>query len=233
MKAAVLVFPGINRERDMARTLRLVSGQQPTMVWHAETALPAGTDLVVIPGGFSYGDYLRCGAIAARAPVMNAVRDFAAKGGLVLAVCNGFQIACEAGLLPGVLMRNAGMRFICHLQHLMVARNDTPFTSRYREGEVIEVCVAHGEGNWVADNETIARVEGEGLVAFRYCDAGGKLVDSPNGSINAIAGIYSDNRRVLGLMPHPENLVEPLTGGTDGLGLFQSLAAAETLLERA
>jgi phosphoribosylformylglycinamidine synthase len=152
---------------------------------------------------------------------------------MVLGICNGFQIACEAGLLPGVLMRNAQMRFICHLQHLRVERNDTPYTSAYREGEVIEVCVAHGEGNWVADSQTLARVEGDGLVALRYCDAGGALVDSPNGSINAIAGIYSPNRRVLGLMPHPENLVEPLTGGTDGLGLFKSLAAAETLLEQA
>ena len=151
MKAAVLVFPGINRERDMARTLKLVSGQEPTMVWHADTSLPAGTDLVVIPGGFSYGDYLRCGAIAARAPIMDAVRAHAAKGGLVLGVCNGFQILCESGLLPGVLMRNARLKFICRDVHLRVELNDSPFTRGYKAGQVIKVPVAHGEGNYEAD----------------------------------------------------------------------------------
>src|SRR5919109_4897011 len=146
MKSAVLVFPGINRERDMARALQLVSGRAPAMVWHADTALPAGTDLVVIPGGFSYGDYLRCGAIAARSPIMDAVRAFAGKGGLVLGVCNGFQILCEAGLLPGVLMRNSQLRFVCRRQNLRVERSDTPYTNRYRVGQAINVCVAHGEG---------------------------------------------------------------------------------------
>jgi len=158
MKSAVLQFPGINRERDMARALRLISGREPAMVWHAETELPGGTDLVVIPGGFSYGDYLRCGAIAARAPIMEAVRAFAKKGGLVLAVCNGFQIACEAGLLPGVLMRNAQLRFICRDVYLRVERSDTPFTRGYNAGQVIRVPVAHGEGNYIADGETIARL---------------------------------------------------------------------------
>jgi phosphoribosylformylglycinamidine synthase len=147
MNAAIIVFPGINRERDMARTLRLVSGQAPAMVWHAETALPKGTDLVVVPGGFSYGDYLRCGAIAARAPIMKAVRDFAESGGLVLGVCNGFQILCEAGLLPGVLMRNSQLKFICRDVYLRVERSDTPFTRGYNAGQVIKVPVAHGEGN--------------------------------------------------------------------------------------
>src|SRR5665811_144293 len=144
MKSAVVVFPGINRERDMARTLALISGREPAMVWHADTALPAGTDLVVIPGGFSYGDYLRCGAIAARAPIMNAVRAHAARGGRVLAICNGFQIACEAGLLPGVLVRNANLRFVCHFQHVRVERTDTVFTGHYAAGEAVKFCVAHG-----------------------------------------------------------------------------------------
>ena len=225
MKSAVIVFPGINRERDMARTLRLVSGREPAMVWHAETALPAGTDLVVVPGGFSYGDYLRCGAIAARAPVMDAVRAFAAKGGLVLAVCNGFQIVCEAGLLPGVLMRNAQLKFICKDVYLRVERSGTPFTRGYNAGQVIRVPVAHGEGNFVADADTIARIEGEGRVVFRYCAPDGAL--SPawnvNGSTNAIAGIVNDRGNVLGMMPHPENHVEAAMGCTDGRGLFAGL----------
>src|SRR3989442_4221586 len=168
MKSAVVVLPGLNRERDMARALKLVSGREPAMVWHADTALPASTDLVVIPGGFSYGDYLRCGAIAARAPIMAAVRAHAARGGLVLGVCNGFQILCEAGLLPGVLMRNAALKFICRDVYLRVERSDTPFTRGYNAGQVIRVPVAHGEGNYIADGETIARLEGEGRVVFPY-----------------------------------------------------------------
>src|SRR5689334_7643917 len=168
MKAAVLVFPGINRERDMARTLKLTSGHEPAMVWHAESELPVGTDLVVIPGGFSYGDYLRCGAIAARSAIMQAVRAHAARGGLVLGVCNGFQILCEAGLLPGVLMRNENLRFICRDVYLRVERSDTPFTRGYNAGQVVRVPVAHGEGNYIADGETIAKLEGEGRVLFRY-----------------------------------------------------------------
>ena len=225
MKSAVIVFPGINRERDMARTLRLVSGREPAMVWHAETALPAGTDLVVVPGGFSYGDYLRCGAIAARAPVMDAVRAFAAKGGLVLAVCNGFQIVCEAGLLPGVLMRNAQLKFICKDVYLRVERSGTPFTRGYNAGQVIRVPVAHGEGNFVADADTIARIEGEGRVVFRYCAPDGTLSPAwnANGSTNAIAGIVNDRGNVLGMMPHPENHVEAAMGCTDGRGLFAGL----------
>src|ERR1041385_3232268 len=175
MKAAVVVFPGINRERDMARALTLVSGSAPAMVWHADTALPDGTDLVVLPGGFSYGDYLRCGAIAARAPIMEAVRAFADNGGLVLAICNGFQIACEAGLLPGVLMRNSQLRFICRDVYLRVERSDTPFTRGYNAGQVIRVPVAHGEGNYAADAETLARLEGEGRGVFRYVSPDGKL----------------------------------------------------------
>jgi phosphoribosylformylglycinamidine synthase I len=225
MNSAVIVFPGINRERDMARTLRLVSGREPAMVWHAETALPPGTDLVVVPGGFSYGDYLRCGAIAARAPVMDAVRAFAAAGGLVLGVCNGFQILCEAGLLPGVLMRNAQLKFLCKDVYLKVERSDTAFTRGYNAGQVIRVPVAHGEGNFVADADTIARIEGEGRVVFRYCASDGALSPAANvnGSTNAIAGIVSDGGNVLGMMPHPENHVEPAMGCTDGRGLFAGL----------
>src|SRR5471032_1790302 len=175
MKSAVLVFPGINRERDMARALRLASGHEPAMVWHAETSLPKSTDLVVVPGGFSYGDYLRCGAIAARAPVMDAVRAFAADGGLVLGVCNGFQILCESGLLPGVLMRNARLKFICQDVYLRVERSGTAFTRGYNAGQVIRVPIAHGEGNYVADADTIARLEGEGRVLFRYAAPDGSL----------------------------------------------------------
>ncbi len=214
MKSAVIVFPGINRERDMARALKLISGREPAMVWHADTVLPAGTDLVVIPGGFSYGDYLRCGAIAARAPIMDAVRAFAANGGLVLAVCNGFQIACEAGLLPGVLMRNAQLRFICRDVHLRVERSDTAFTRGYNAGQVIRIPVAHGEGNYIADGETIARLEGEGRVIFRYSSPDG-IIDpnwNHNGAMNAIAGIINERGNVLGLMPHPENHVEAAMG---------------------
>ena len=226
MKAAILVFPGINRERDMARALKLASGGDAALVWHAETALPAGTDLVVVPGGFSYGDYLRCGAIAARAPVMDAVRAHATRGGLVLGVCNGFQILCEAGLLPGVLMRNQNQRFICRDVYLRVERSDTPFTRSYRTGQAIRVPVAHGEGNYIADGETLARLEGEGRVLFRYCDPDG-LIDpnwNHNGAINAIAGILSEGGNVLGMMPHPENHVEEVMGCTDGRGLFAGLA---------
>jgi phosphoribosylformylglycinamidine synthase I len=226
MKSVVLVFPGINRERDMARTLRLISGREPTMVWHAESELPAGTDLVVIPGGFSYGDYLRCGAIAARSPIMDAVRRFAAQGGLVLAICNGFQILCETGLLPGVLMRNAKLRFICRDVYLRVERSDSPFTRGYNAGQVIRVPVAHGEGNYIADAETIARLEGEGRVLFRYASPEGELDPAwnLNGATNAIAGIVNDKGNVLGMMPHPENHVEANIGVTDGRGLFAGLA---------
>ena len=227
MKSAVVVFPGINRERDMARTLKLVSGVEPAMVWHADTALPAGTDLVVIPGGFSYGDYLRCGAIAARAPIMDAVRAHAAKGGLVLGVCNGFQILCESGLLPGVLMRNAKLKFICRDVYLRVERSDTPFTRGYNAGQVIRVPVAHGEGNYVADDETIKTLEGEGRVLFRYCAPDGSLDPSwnLNGATNFMAGIVNEKGNVLGMMPHPENHVESVIGVTDGRGLFAGLAA--------
>jgi phosphoribosylformylglycinamidine synthase len=227
MKSAVIVFPGSNRENDVAKALAL-AGATVQKVWHAETELPKGTDLVVLPGGFSYGDYLRCGAIAGRANVMDAVRAHAARGGLVLGICNGFQILCESGLLPGILMRNANLKFICHRQLLRVERNDTAFTRRYAKGQAIDVCVAHGEGNYTADAQTLKRIEGEGLVAFRYCDAQGRITADANrnGSMNSIAGIYSDRLNVLGMMPHPENLIDDLVGGTDGRGLFESLVAS-------
>ena len=226
MKSAVIVCPGINRERDMARTLKLISGREPAMVWHADTALPTGTDLVVIPGGFSYGDYLRCGAIAARAPIMDAVRAHAGGGGLVLGVCNGFQILCESGLLPGVLMRNKALKFICKDVFLRVERSDTPFTRGYNAGQVVRVPVAHGEGNYIADEETVKRLETEGRVLYRYCAPDGSLDPAwnVNGATNSIAGILSERGNVLGMMPHPENHVEASLGSTDGRGLFAGLA---------
>ena len=225
MKAAVVVFPGSNRDGDVARALRR-SGAEVATVWHGEGELPAGTDLAVLPGGFSYGDYLRCGAIAARSPAMDAVRRHAALGGLVLGICNGFQILCESGLLPGVLMRNAGLRFICHRQSVRVERQDTPFTAGYVAGQAIDICVAHGEGNYTADSGTLERLEGEGLVAFRYCDRDGRVTADANrnGSLNSIAGICSPGLNVLGLMPHPENFVDPLVGGEDGKPMFDALA---------
>ena len=228
MKSAVIVFPGSNRERDAGRAIRAASGVESAYVWHTEAALPAGTDLVVLPGGFSYGDYLRCGAIASRSPVMDAVRAHAARGGYILAVCNGFQIACESGLLPGVLMRNAGLKFVCKFHHLRVERNDTDFTRAYDKHQAIRVCSAHGEGNYIADTNTLRALEDSNRIAFRYCDENGAVTKETNfnGSLNAIAGIYSANLRVLGMMPHPENLIDDLAGGTDGLGLFQAIVKA-------
>lgn len=218
MRAAVIVFPGSNRERDLARALRAVAGAETTLVWHTETALPEGTDLVALPGGFSHGDYLRCGAIAARSPVMDAVRAHAARGGPVLGICNGFQILCEAGLLPGALVRNAGLKFQCRTVDLVVERTDTPFTRAYQPGAVLRVPIAHGEGNYVADAKTIAALEGEGRVVFRYAE-------DVNGSTNRIAGIRNAAGNILGLMPHPENAVEFAHGTTDGRDLFAGLAS--------
>ena len=228
MRAAVIRFPGSNREGDVARALAQASGHAPEMAWHDDAELPRGVDLVVLPGGFSYGDYLRCGAIAGRAKIMDAVRAHAARGGLVLGICNGFQILCEAGLLPGVLMRNAGRRFICKMQHLRVENARPPFASRYAAGQVVKFAIAHGEGNYLADEAALARLEGEGRVALRYCDALGAVggAANPNGSAGDIAGIYGEGFNVLGMMPHPENLIDPLCGGVDGRGLFQALAAA-------
>ncbi len=227
MRAAVILFPGSNRERDAACALSRATGHASAMVWHADDELPEGTDLVVLPGGFSYGDYLRCGAIAARSPIMQAVRRHAERGGLTLGICNGFQILCEAGLLPGVLMRNAARRFVCRMQHLRVENATTRFTRGYAPGQVVKFAVAHGEGNFEADDETVSAIEGAGQVAFRYCDASGRVDDAsnPNGSENSIAGVFNERFNVLGLMPHPENLIDPLVGGVDGRPLFEALAA--------
>ncbi|MDQ2802674.1 MAG: phosphoribosylformylglycinamidine synthase subunit PurQ [Pseudomonadota bacterium] len=228
MKAAVLLFPGTNRERDVAIALRGATGREPPIVWHRETALPAGLDLVVLPGGFSHGDYLRCGAMAARSPIMPALHEFVARGGHVLAICNGFQVLTEAGLLPGALLRNAGLRFLSRDCWLRVERSDTAFTGHYQRGQAFRAPMAHGDGNYFADAATLDRIEGEGLVALRYATETGELTDAanPNGSARHIAGVYSPNLRVLGLMPHPEDLVDPLLGGTDGLPLFAGLAEA-------
>jgi phosphoribosylformylglycinamidine synthase I len=225
MKSAVLLFPGSNRERDVARALKLISEREPAMVFHAETELPA--DLVVLPGGFSYGDYLRCGAIAARAPIMEAVRNHVRRGGLALGICNGFQILCEAELLPGVLLRNRQIKFLCREVCLRVERSDTPFTRGYNAGQVIRVPVAHGEGSYFASPATIARLENEGRVLLRYTAPDGSRDEAwnVNGSVNAIAGVLSEKGNVLGLMPHPENHVESLIGSTDGRGLFAGLVA--------
>jgi phosphoribosylformylglycinamidine synthase len=221
MKSAVIVFPGSNRDGDVARALAQVSGHKPAMVWHAERELPAGTDLVVLPGGFSYGDYLRCGAIAARSPIMSDIRARAARGLKVLGVCNGFQILTEAGLLPGVLLRNSGLRFVCRQVKLKVENNRTFFTSRLERGAVLRCPVAHGEGNYIADGETIRRLEGEGRIVFRYVEE-----TNPNGATGDIAGIVNEAGNVIGLMPHPENMIEPLHGASDCRPLFESLREA-------
>jgi phosphoribosylformylglycinamidine synthase I len=219
MKSAVIVFPGSNCDRDMAVALREVSGREPTMIWHQETALPDGLDLIAVPGGFSYGDYLRSGAMAARSPVMRAVKDAAERGVSVLGVCNGFQILTEAGMLPGALMRNANLSFICRDVDLTVENSQSAFTSRYDAGESIVIPVAHHDGNYTADDETLDRLEGEGRVAFRYGCA-------VNGSKRDIAGIINEGGNVLGMMPHPERMVEPAHGRTDGRRLFEGLFEA-------
>jgi phosphoribosylformylglycinamidine synthase len=227
LKSGIVVFPGINRERDMAIALELVTGQKPRMIWHKDNDL-SGLDLVVIPGGFSYGDYLRCGAMAAQSPIMAAIRAHAAAGRHLLGVCNGFQILTEAGLLPGALLKNAGLRFLSMDCHLRVERSDTDFTRHYQKGAVFRSPMAHGDGNYFADDDTLDRLEGEGLVAFRYATPEGAITQAANlnGSRRNIAGIFSPNLRTLGLMPHPEDLVDPLMGGTDGKPLFDGIAAA-------
>ena len=218
MKAAVIVFPGSNCDRDLAVAFR-EAGADVTMVWHKETELPRGLDVIGLPGGFSFGDYLRCGAIAARSPICQAVVDFAHAGGYVTGVCNGFQVLTETGLLPGALMRNAGLKFICKTVDLKVENRDSVFTSAYREGDVIAIPIAHHDGNYTADADTLDRLEGDGRVAFRY-------VDNPNGSMRDIAGVLSENRRVLGMMPHPERAIDTRHGGTDGRAFFDGLVGA-------
>ena len=216
MKSAVVLLPGLNRDRDMIAAMTKISGKAPVTIWETDTDIP-DVDLIVIPGGFSYGDYLRCGAIAARMPVMRAVAEKANSGTLVIGVCNGFQILVEAGLLPGALMRNTSLKFVCREVKMTVANANTEFTSGYSQGQVIRCPVAHHDGNYFADAETLARIEGEDQVAFRYAEG-----TNPNGSINDIAGIVNSRGNVLGLMPHPENLIEAAHGGNDGRALFES-----------
>ena len=219
MKSAVIVFPGSNCDRDLAVALEEVSGTKPVMVWHRETELPEGLDLIGVPGGFSYGDYLRSGAMAANSPVMRAVKDAADKGVSVLGICNGFQILTETGLLPGALMRNAGISFVCRDVPLTVENSQSAFTSRYDAGEAITFPVAHHDGNYTADETTLDRLEGEGRIAFRYA--------APvNGSARDIAGIVNESGNVLGMMPHPERMIEPAHGGNDGRRLFEGLLHA-------
>jgi phosphoribosylformylglycinamidine synthase len=227
MPAAVIVFPGSNCDRDVAVALEAAIGQPPAMVWHRESDLPP-CDLIVVPGGFSYGDYLRSGAMAAQSPIMRAVIDRAQAGTPVLGICNGFQILAEAGLLPGILMRNASLKFVCRDVHLRVERADTVFTNAYETGEVLRVPVAHHDGNYFADAETLQRLEGGGQIAFRYCDPDGNITAdaNPNGSIANIAGILNGDGNVLGMMPHPERLAESLLGGADGAPMFSALAEA-------
>ena len=221
MRAAVIQFPGSNCDRDMAVAFDKVSGHnQPThMVWHKEDHLPEGLDIIGIPGGFSFGDYLRCGAIAARSPIVSSLVEFAKRGGYVLGICNGFQVLTESGLLPGVLMRNSNLKFICKDVDLIVKTTDSAFTNRYTKGQKIRVPIAHHDGNYTADPDTLSQMKDQDRIAFTYAV-------NPNGSMADIAGILSENRRVLGMMPHPERLNDPQLGGTDGAGMFESLAEA-------
>ena len=219
MKSAVIVFPGSNCDRDLKVAIEAVGGRAPAMVWHRDSELPDGTDFIAIPGGFSYGDYLRSGAMAARSPIMAAVVAAAGRGVPVLGVCNGFQVLTEAGLLPGVLMRNAGLNFICRSVPLTVETSQTLFTQGYSAGQAISIPIAHHDGNYQADAETLDRLEGEGRVAFRYAEP-------VNGSARGIAGIVNDSGNVLGMMPHPERAIDPLHGGTDGRRMFEGLYEA-------
>ena len=219
MKTAVIVFPGSNCDRDIAVALEQVTGRAPAMVWHRDAELPIGTDFIALPGGFSYGDYLRAGAMAARSPIMRAVIDAAARGVPVLGVCNGFQVLTEAGLLPGALMRNAGLNFVCRPVALTVENSQSLFTCQYQAGETVHFPVAHHDGNYQADPETLDRIEGEGRVALRYAE-------EVNGSARRIAGILNDSGNVLGMMPHPERALEPAHGRSDGRRMFEGLLEA-------
>lgn len=232
LRASVIVFPGSNCDRDVKTAIHRVTGFAPKMVWHGDASVPA-SDMIVLPGGFSYGDYLRCGAMAAHSPIMKDVIAKAKAGTPVIGICNGFQILCESQLLPGALLRNASLHFICRDVFLKVENDQTFFTKCYRAGEVIKVPIAHGEGNYFCDAETLKTLEGEGRVAFRYCDADGNVTAAanPNGALANIAGITSENGRVLGLMPHPERLYEGALGGTDGRRVFES--ALVSVLEAA
>lgn len=227
MKSAIIVFPGSNRERDMAVALKKASGHEPLHIWHKDVDWPE-VDLIVVPGGFSYGDYLRAGAMGALSPAMRTVKERSERGVPVLGVCNGFQTLTEAGMLPGALMRNAGLKFICKQVHLRVETAQSVFTSGYSDGQVISVPVAHNDGNYFADDDTLDRLEDRGQIAFRYTDAEGQTDDDTNinGSQRHIAGIFNETKTVLGLMPHPEDATDPRHGGTDGAPLFEGLVRA-------
>ena len=227
MKAAVIIFPGSNREHDVCMALKRATGHEPARIWHREGSLP-DTDLIVLPGGFAYGDYLRCGAMAAHSPIMREVKARALRGTPVLGICNGFQVLTEAGMLPGALLPNRTLTFICRDVCLRVENNQTIFTCGYAAGQTIRVPVAHHDGGYTADPDTLDRLEDRSLVAFRYCSPSGELAerDNVNGSARAIAGIFNDSRTILGLMPHPEDATDPLLGGTDGRGLFDGLVGA-------
>jgi phosphoribosylformylglycinamidine synthase len=227
MKAAVIVFPGSNADRDAAVAVEQSVGKPPAMVWHRDTELPK-VDFIVVPGGFSYGDYLRCGAMAAHSPIMQEIKRAADKGTRVLGICNGFQIITEAGLLPGVLLRNRQLRFACKDVHLRVEETRSDFTAKYKKGTVIRIPIAHAEGNYFADADTLSRLEDKSCVAFRYVTPEGETTDeaNPNGSLNNIAGIFNEKRTVLGLMPHPERMSDPILGGDDGRRIFDGLVEA-------
>lgn len=227
MKSAIILFPGTNREKDMAMAIEHVSGRAPAIVWHKETQLP-DCDLMILPGGFSYGDYLRCGAMAAQSPIMREVIARAKKGTRLLAVCNGFQMLVETGLVPGALLRNRDLRFICKQVHLRVESTASDFASCFGKGDVIQVPIAHGEGNYFVNGDTLKSLEDKDQIAFRYCAADGAVNDSvnPNGSVANIAGVFNDSKTILGMMPHPEDAVTPHVNGHQGIPLFKSIVEA-------
>lgn len=225
MKAAIIVFPGTNREKDMAHALEHVSGHKPDLIWHKETSVD-GYDLIVLPGGFSYGDYLRCGAMAAHSPIMKEVIQKAKNGTRLLAVCNGFQMLVETGLVPGGLLRNASLHFVCKQVHLRVENNQTDYTHKFSQSEIIQVPVAHGEGNYFVPTDTLKQLEDKNQIAFRYCNANGDVAHadiSPNGSVGNIAGVFNETKTILGMMPHPEDAVVPHAGNQSGRKLFASI----------
>lgn len=224
MKFGIIVFPGSNCDHDCYHMVKHVLGQEAEYIWHKDKEI-RGFDCLILPGGFSYGDYLRTGAIAKFSPIMNSIKDFADKGGLVIGICNGFQILVETGLLPGALMRNKDLKFICENRYIRVESNDAPFTRLYKKGEVVRIPIAHADGNYFADDETLKRIQDNGQIIFRYCDSNGNITENanPNGSLLNIAGICNEKRNVLGMMPHPERCAEEILGNTDGKRFFESI----------